>query len=50
MNRHSVAYAALFGGSAYLQGQVMRKVKQDSWSLSREAKISPVTHTSGHSS
>src|SRR5690348_833191 len=44
MNRHSVAYAALFGAGCMLAAPaIAQEVKQDPWSPAREAKISPVT-------
>jgi len=46
MNRHSVAYAALIGAGCLLAGpSSAQEVKQDPWSPSREAKISPVTQS-----
>jgi alcohol dehydrogenase (cytochrome c) len=44
MNRYSIAYATLFGLGCLLAGPShAQEVKQDLWSVSREAKISPVT-------
>src|SRR5438445_1345724 len=45
MNRYSIAYATLFGLGCFLAGpsNAQQEVKQDPWSPSREAKISPVT-------
>ena len=47
MNRYSIAYATLFGLGCLLAGpsNAQQEVKQDPWSPSREAKISPVTQT-----
>src|SRR5436190_22485521 len=47
MNRYSIAYATLFGLGCFLAGpgNAQQEVKQDPWSPSREAKISPVTQT-----
>jgi alcohol dehydrogenase (cytochrome c) len=44
MNRYSIAYATLFGLGCLLAGPShAQEVKQDIWSVSREAKVSPVT-------
>jgi alcohol dehydrogenase (cytochrome c) len=44
MNRYSIAYATLFGLGCLLAGPShAQEVKQDLWSASREAKVSPVT-------
>src|SRR5436309_11648532 len=44
MNSYSIAYATLFGLGCLLAGpSSAQEVKQDPWSPSREAKISPVT-------
>src|ERR1700751_5971249 len=47
MNRHSIAYATLFGLGCLLASpaNAQQEVKQDPWAPSREAKISPVTQS-----